>query len=364
MSHELRTPMNAVLGFGQLLAMDDLSPRQRESVDQIMVGGAHLLALIDEVLDISRIESGVVTVSLEAVDLTSALRDAVDLIAPIAAQRHVTLRCDLQAQRHIHVSADRQRLRQVILNLLSNAVKYNHRGGDVRLSVAVADDARILIAVQDSGPGIDPAKLGRLFEPFDRLDAENSDVPGSGLGLSLSRSLAGQMHGSLTVASQFGRGSTFTLELDRAADPVDTQALRAARQAGLGAERLGARTLLYIEDNPSNLRLVEQLFADQAEVHVIAAQQGGVGLDLACAHQPDLILLDLHLPDIAGAVVLEQLQANPATTAIPVLVLSADVTGRETRRLCAAGARAVLTKPLDLIELLATISQHLTAQAR
>ncbi len=359
MSHELRTPMNAVLGFGQLLAREDLSVRQRESVDQILRGGAHLLALIDEVLDISRIESGMTRLSLEAVDLTSALHDAVDLIAPIAAQRDVTLRYDLHAACQIHVSADRQRLRQIILNLLSNAVKYNHQGGEVRLSVTFSDAGRVRVAVEDTGSGIDPAQLARLFEPFDRLDADHGDVQGSGLGLALSRSLAGQMNGSLTVTSEIGRGSVFMLELDRAVNPVGSETLRAARQAGRDAEIAGARTLLYIEDNPTSFRLVEQLFTGQAEVRVIAAQQGRVGLDLARAHQPDLILLDLHLPDIAGATVLERLQADPTTRAIPVLVVSADVAEPERSRLRAAGAQAFLTKPLDLGVLLAEIKRSL-----
>jgi signal transduction histidine kinase len=216
MSHELRTPMHAVLGFGQLLALEeDLSVIQRDSVDQILGAGAHLLALIDDVLDLSRIESGIDRLYLQAVDLTSALREAVDLITPIAAQRNVTLRCDLQAPDRIEVSADRQRLRQVILNLLSNAVKYNHRGGEVQLSVTLSDAGRVLVAVQDHGPGIDPAKLARLFEPFDRLDAEDGDVQGTGRGLALSRNLVRQMNGSLTVASELGCGSVFTLELDR-----------------------------------------------------------------------------------------------------------------------------------------------------
>jgi signal transduction histidine kinase len=215
MSHELRTPLNAVLGFGQLLAMEEhLSSSQRQSVDQILGGGAHLLALIDELLDIARIESGMDSLSLEAVDLTGALREALDLIAPIAARSDIALCCDVQEAYELHVSADRRRLRQVILNLLSNAVKYNHPGGEVRLSVTISDSGRVLIAVADSGPGIAPAKLARLFEPFDRLDAEHSEVKGTGLGLALSRSLTAQMNGSLTVASELGRGSVFTVELD------------------------------------------------------------------------------------------------------------------------------------------------------
>lgn len=216
MSHELRTPLNAVLGFGQLLALEeDLSIRQRQSTDQILHGGRHLLALIDELLDIARIESGMDSLSLQAVDLTGVLRQAVDLIAPIAAQSDVTLRCDFDAASELRVSADRQRLRQIILNLLSNAVKYNHPDGDVGVSVTTNDADRVRVAVKDSGPGIDPADHARVFEPFDRLDAEHDDVQGTGLGLALSRSLAGQMNASLTVASQRGHGAVFTLELDR-----------------------------------------------------------------------------------------------------------------------------------------------------
>jgi signal transduction histidine kinase len=216
MSHELRTPLNAVLGFGQLLAMEEhLSSSQRQSVDQILGGGAHLLALIDELLDIARIESGMDSLSLETVDLTGVLREAADLIAPIAAESDIALRCDVQEALRLHVSADRRRLRQVILNLLSNAVKYNHRGGEVRLTVTISDSGRVLTAIEDSGSGIAPAKLARLFEPFDRLDAEHSAVKGTGLGLALSRSLTAQMNGSLTVASELGRGSVFTVALDR-----------------------------------------------------------------------------------------------------------------------------------------------------
>jgi len=361
MSHELRTPMNAVLGFGQLLAMDELTSRQQESVEQIMRGGAHLLGLIDEVLDITRIDSGTISLSLEPVDLASTLADAVGLIAPVAAQRSVTVSSEVAAGSEIYVTADRQRVRQVILNLLSNAVKYNREGGAVRLSVIAVGD-RVRVAVADTGQGVAVDKLERLFEPFDRLDAEQSDVQGTGLGLALSRNLAEQMNGTLTVASTVGKGSVFTLELARAPNPVGDDRMSAARKAGREGVGVGARTLLYIEDNPSNFRLVEQLFSEQPEVRVMPAQQGGVGLDLARTHHPDLVLLDLHLPDMGGAAVLEKLQDDSETRPIPVVVLSADATQREMRRLRTAGARAFLTKPLDLAELLDVIQENLPAK--
>ena len=363
MSHELRTPLNAIIGFAQLLEMDELEGPQRESVGQVLMGGRHLLSLIDEVLDISRIESGTMRLSPEPIDLASAVSDAIGLIAPIAAERRVTLSSNLPAGSEIFVKADRQRLRQIVLNLLSNAVKYNSEGGEARLSVSITDLSRVQISVTDTGPGIAPEKMDRLFAPFDRLDAEQGSVPGTGLGLALSRSLAEAMNGSLTASSELGRGCVFTLEVDLAANPVGPATLRRAREVGHAGEAVAAGTLLYIEDNPSNFRLVEQLFSDRPDVRVIPAQQGGVGLDLARAHHPDLILLDLNLPDMSGAEVLERLLIDPITERIPVVILSADATQRDLGRLRSAGARDFLSKPLDLVHLMAIIRVHLPATA-
>ena len=357
MSHELRTPLNAILGFGQLLEMDELGASQRESVGQILRGGRHLLSLVDEVLDISRIETGSMRVSLEPVELLSALRDAIALIAPVAEQAGVILNTELLAIADCHVLADRQRLRQVVLNLLSNAVKYSRPGDTVAVSyVGIAD--RVRITVSDSGPGIAPEKLDRLFVAFDRLDAEDTGVQGTGLGLALSKSLTELMGGTIVAQSSPGHGSAFTIVLNAASSPINGSSLAEARNAGTRSQFAGERTILYIEDNLPNARLVEQALSQPA-VRVVVAMQGGTGLDLAQAHQPDLILLDLHLPDMNGSVVLDRLQADPATAAIPVIVVSADATQGQVDDLLTAGALAYLTKPLDIPDFLEVVSEHL-----
>jgi signal transduction histidine kinase/CheY-like chemotaxis protein len=358
MSHELRTPLNAILGFGQLLEMDALEAEQGENVDQILKAGRHLLSLIEEVLDISRIEAGTMRFSLEPVDIYSALGDVAALIAPVAESASIKLLANLQAGSEVFALADRQRLRQVILNLLSNAVKYNVPGGTVTLSVD-REGERVRINVADTGPGIAPGKLKRLFVAFDRLDAEQGTVQGTGLGLALSKSLVEGMGGTIVADSSPGEGSVFTVELIAAPNPITPDSLSSAREAGRHAKAVGAQTILYIEDNPSNARLVEQAFNSQPAVQLLQAMLGGTGVELARAHRPDLILLDLNLPDMHGSVVLERLQADPDTAEIPVIVLSADATQGQIRALLEAGARAYLTKPLDIPEFLTEIGKHL-----
>ena len=358
MSHELRTPLNAILGFGQLLEMDGLGPRHGESVDQILSAGRHLLSLIDEVLDISRIEAGTMRISVEPEDVISALRNAVALISPVAEQAGVTLAVDAGGTDACFVRADRQRLRQVILNLLSNAVKYNRAGGSVTVSVD-CDSDWVRVDVADTGAGIDPDKLERLFVAFDRLDIEQGDVPGTGLGLALSKSLVELMGGTIAAQSSPGAGSVFTVELPAAPDPVDRFTLARARQAGQRLHGVGARTILHIEDNPSNAKLVEHAFAGQPEVRLLLAMQGGTGVELAKAHHPDLILLDLHLPDMDGSAVLDRLKADPETAKVPVVVLSADATQGQLHSLLQAGASDYLTKPLDIAEFLIVVGKHL-----
>ncbi|MCA1700814.1 MAG: response regulator, partial [Actinobacteria bacterium] len=346
MSHELRTPLNAILGFGQLLEIEDLDARERESVEQIMRAGRHLLELINEVLDISRIDAGTMSVSLEAVDVVSAVSDAVSLVSPLARERNIDLVADVALPAAPYVKADRQRLRQVLLNLLSNAVKYNRESGSVEISLHRTGE-RLRLAVKDTGIGVSDARLAQLFEPFERLGAERGGVEGTGLGLALSKRLVDAMGGSITAQSQAGKGTTFLVDLAVAPSPVSEQALAAAALAGESKRAdIGACSLLYVEDNLSNLKLIEHIFAGRPEVKLLSAMQGELGLELARSQRPDVILLDLHLPDMPGERVLERLREDPDTHEIPVIVLSADATAGQVKRLVESGASGYLTKPL------------------
>jgi PAS domain S-box-containing protein len=360
MSHELRTPLNAVIGFGQLLELDDLDPRQREGVEQILKGGRHLLELINEVLDISRIESGTISMSIEPVHLGSVLAEALSLIRPLADQAEVRLVGDPAELANLHVLADHQRLKQVLINLLSNAVKYNRRGGEISARCNDLPDGRVELAITDTGPGITAEKLERLFDPFERLGAERTGIEGTGLGLALSMRLMEAMGGTIKAESEPENGTTMRVELDRAEGPQDEAATpKTAPTAANGS--LGGK-ILYIEDNLSNLRLVERLIDRLPEVRLIPAMQGKLGVELARQHQPALILLDLHLPDLHGREVLQQLKRDAATAAIPVVILSADATPGQVERLTAAGAAGYLTKPIDVDLLLKTITAALPAR--
>ena len=367
MSHELRTPLNAVIGFGQLLELDQLDERQHEHIEHILKAGRHLLELINEVLEISRIEAGQLALSPEAVPLRETVREVLALVTPLAAQRDVHLNADMTGlQEDGHVHADRQRLRQVLLNLLSNAIKYNRAGGRVDVSFQRTETGTVRTVVADTGIGIESRQLARAFEPFDRLGAEGSDVEGTGLGLTLSKRLVEAMNGSITVESELGHGTTFIVELNSADAPqVEQDAQQPSRDASLKSRidpgATGQR-LLYIEDNVSNLTLVERILERQPAVELIPAMQGSLGLDLAREHHPDLILLDLHLPDMAGDEVLRRLQADPSTRHIPVVVLSADANKRQSERLLHLGASNYLTKPLDIQRFLEVIAANLNAK--
>jgi signal transduction histidine kinase/CheY-like chemotaxis protein len=345
MSHELRTPLNAVLGFAQLLEIDSLTVAQRDSVDHILRGGRHLLGLIDEILDISRIEAGHLAISMEPVLLGEVVRETFELIQPLAATWKVHVDVGTWEAGGPYVLADRQRLKQVLLNFLSNAAKFNRSGGTVKIWVEEALGDRLRINVTDTGPGIPPRLMERLFTPFDRLGAETRGVEGTGLGLALSKRLVEVMGGTIGVESVVGQGSTFWVEFPRAECPV-TGVAPSAIQPDKALPTRGA--ILYIEDNLPNLRLVERLLTHRPNVKLFSAMHASLGLELAREHRPSLILLDLQLPDIPGAEVLERLQRDPATCHIPVVVISADATPGQISRLRAAGAREFLTKPLDV----------------
>ena len=355
MSHELRTPLNAILGFGQVLEVStDLEARDREAAGHIVKAGRHLLDLIDEVLSLSRIEAGTMTFSLEPVEVTELVTDAVDLVRPLAEARGITLEVSAEACA-THVRTDRQRARQVLLNVLSNAVKYNHDGGRVALSCAPAEGA-VRVSVADTGPGIQPDRQAALFEPFERLGAERSEVEGTGLGLALSRQMLGQMGGTIGVASAPGEGATFWIELPRADDPA-VPAPAPDRPAPIAGT--GRHTLLLVEDNLSNQRVVEAMLRARPGITVLPAVQGRLALDLAYEHRPDVIVLDLHLPDMPGREVLARLRADPRTRDIPVIVSSADASERRARQLRADGATAYVTKPLDRATFLAALDAAL-----
>jgi PAS domain S-box-containing protein len=358
MSHELRTPLNAVLGFGQLLERQSPTQIQRTRVRHIINAGRHLLDLINEVLDISRIEVGRMQLSLEPVCVADALNEALDLMRPLAAERRIQLSSSAEMDPSVYVLADRQRFKQVLLNLLTNAVKYTPISGSVTVAHNANGSENVRIVVSDNGPGIPSEKLKRLFTPFDRLGAEQSSVEGTGLGLALSQRLMQAMHGSIGVESNLGKGSTFWVELPLTQSPLERVPLH-KRNGGTPRSRSHPvhRTVLYIEDNLSNLTLIEQMFEERPEIELLTAMQGKLGLDLARQHSPDLVLLDLHLPDVAGWDVLSQLKAGEATRDIPVIIISADATTRQIERLLAAGATAYLTKPLDIAEFFSVLEK-------
>lgn len=358
MSHELRTPMNAILGFAQLLELDELTENQHESVRQIINGGRHLLELINEVLDISRIDSGELAMSTEPVLVSDVMDEVVDLVSPLVAARHLTVLTPAGNACHEHVLADRQRFKQVLLNLVSNAIKYNRASGEIRFTCAPRPNGDVGVTVADTGIGIGTEELTRLFTPFDRLGRESTGVEGTGVGLALSQRLVQLMGGRIEVESTPGVGSSFTIVLPRG-EPVglplsETESM-SARLTHSPADDEGPHTelkVVYVEDNLANLRLMEQIVARQRGVTLIHAMQGRLGLELISSSAPDLILLDLHLPDMSGEEVLRRLQAEAATRHIPTVVVSADASPGQIRRLGEMGAAGYLTKPFNIEELL------------
>jgi PAS domain S-box-containing protein len=359
MSHELRTPLNAILGFGQLLEMGAPTPGQRQHVEQILKGGRHLLELINEVLDLARIEAGWVNLALEPLAIRQVCAEACDLVRPLA-QRH-GIRIDAPCAGaagapDVYARADNQRLKQVLLNLLANGVKYNRANGSVSLTWEELPEGRLRLAVRDTGRGIDPAMLQRLFNPFDRLGAETTAVEGTGLGLALSKRLTEAMGGKLHLTSTVGQGTTVTVDLPRAAPP-ERAAGRAPATLTPTNAGLQRGTVVYIEDNRANLALMQEILAYRPAVRLLPAMQGGAGLELARQHRPDVILLDAHLPDMPGEEVLRQVRSDPHLHATPVVIISADATMPQIERFRAAGAEEYLTKPIDVSRLLALLDR-------
>jgi signal transduction histidine kinase len=361
MSHELRTPLNAILGFAQILASKDMptTPEQKlEFSGHILKSGRHLLTLINEILDLAKVESGALSVSMEPVPLSDVLAECQGMIAPLAAARGV--RVLFPEAPSARVQADRTRLKQVLLNLLSNAVKYNREGGAVVVDCARPAPRRLRLSVQDTGMGLSPEQVAGLFQPFNRLGQEGGTQEGTGIGLVVTRRLVELMGGEIGVTSSPGVGSVFWIELSLAsadgtgsvAAPAERPgAARAATDAADAADAgTSARqhTVLYVEDNPANLKLVQEIVRFRPDLRLVSAPDGHFGLSLARSQRPDVILMDLNLPGLSGLEVLAQLRREPETARIPAIAVSANAMPADIERALAAGFARYLTKPLDI----------------
>ena len=362
MSHELRTPLNAVLGFAQLMldeerGQDGQTASRRRRVAHIHSAGQHLLTLINDVLDLAGLEGGEVRVDLQRVDLQNVVEQTMPLLSPLLASHPVQVECGSLS---FHLLADAMRLRQVLLNLLSNAIKYNRANGTVRVH-AVAADGRVLLRVSDTGRGLTASQKQHLFEPFNRLGAETADIEGSGIGLAIVKALVQRMGGTMAVQSQEGAGSTFEVSLpqaDEASAPPAHAKPPASAQLSLqepAAKPAKQRQVLYIEDNPVNALIIFELMARRSDLSLHVAIDGAAGVAQAKAMRPDLVLLDMQLPDFDGYEVLRQLRADPSTAAIPCIALSANAMPEDITRALNAGVLDYWTKPLDFKAFMASL---------
>ncbi len=359
MSHERRTPMNSILGFAQLMEMskkDPLSDSQRERTNQVIQGGKHLLSLINEILDLSRIEAGRLEISPEPVQLQSAEREACELIKPLADQKDIQIVIPTEPGENLYILADHQRLKQVCLNLMSNAVKYTRQGGRVTVTHEERPNGYLRILVTDTGNGMSPDQIERIFKPFERLGAETSEVEGVGLGLSISKRLVELMDGKIGVESEVGQGSTFWVELPITNDPLE-YLIKKDEEKSLVELPAQIFSILYIEDNPANFELVRQILTEYPQIELLGETRAEIGIEIARQQKPDLIILDMQLPGMNGLDAMRHLKSDKETKAIPVIMHSADANPSKIKELMKLGAEAYLTKPLNIEDFIKLIEK-------
>ena len=349
MSHELRTPLNAILGFAQILNSETLptTPEQKKVFSKhILQAGKHLLVLINEVLDLARVESGTLTVSIEPVCLAQVFQECEDLIAPLADKHGIAV--SFAPAFDACLLCDRTRLKQVLINLLSNAIKYNREHGSVAVCCEPGSDGRIRIGVRDTGAGLDAAQLGQLFQPFNRLGRDVGVEEGTGIGLALTRHLVELMGGVIEVESAVNVGSTFWTDFAASAQIVAAPAQVGGAVAASARRSRSCRTVLYIEDNPGNLRLVDEILRPRTDLRLMSASDGQEGIALARQHLPHVILVDINLPGLDGYEVRRILRADPRTVRIPVIAVSASAMPGDAKRSLDAGFYRYITKPIDI----------------
>jgi PAS domain S-box-containing protein len=365
MSHELRTPLNAILGFAQLMESDTPAPTvsQKESIEQILGAGWYLLDLINEILDLALIESGKLSMSGEPLSFAEVMLECQTMIEPQAQKRGITLKFS-KFDNPCFVRGDRTRMKQIMVNLLSNAIKYNRDRGTVEVTWTTIGPERIRVSIRDTGGGLSPEQVAQLFQPFNRLGQEAGGTEGTGIGLVVTKRLIELMGGEIGVESTVGTGSVFWIEMDL----TDAPDFKDAEAEADGPARIQPdnsaphHTMLYVEDNPANLKLVEQLIARRPDMRLLTAINGNLGIELARKRQPDVILMDINLPDISGFEALKILSADSTTAHIPIIALSANAMPRDIEKGLKLGFLRYLTKPIKVKEFLAALDAALESR--